>query len=156
MRLILLISIIVVAGIVGYFVVNRQPPSKTTTPATTGTTTPSKAPLKCFAINVVSPKPNTKISSPLKLEVIVDKSNGCKWTVFEAQAGSVTIKDSNGNELGQGVLKTTQDWMASTPVTYTADIIVKSSTTASGTISISEENPSGATNSLTLTYPVTF
>ncbi|MEK7658656.1 MAG: GerMN domain-containing protein [Patescibacteria group bacterium] len=60
-------------------------------------------------INVVSPKVNEEVSSPLK---ITGSINGDGWTAFEAQAGTVQLLDENDNVLGTAILGVVdENWM---------------------------------------------
>lgn len=117
---------------------------------------PTKIAVKCSALTVVSPKDNAIIGSQLTLKVIVDNTKECHWTVFEAQAGIVEITDGLGNLLGKGVLKTTEEWTKATPTTYTTQLQLKKAATSAGTITISEENPSGKPDAQKYTIPVSF
>lgn len=109
----------------------------------------------CDALSNITPRSGTKITSPLTVTVTVDNTKSCKWTVFEAQAGTLTIKDSNGKALGTGILTTTGEWMTEQPVTYTGTIEFSEPATDDVTLVITEEDPSGEggqTVSIPLTY----
>jgi hypothetical protein len=66
------------------------------------------------------------------------------------------LTDKDGNILGQAVLRTSEEWAVPTPVTYNATLTFKKPATNAGTITITEENPSGKPNAQVLTLPVTF
>src|SRR6478736_1509020 len=77
----------------------------------------------CQALNIQSPLENDQVTRDFTVRAVVDNSNPkCHWTVFEAQAGTIEIKDANGKLVGNGELKTTEDWMTDNPVNYTSDI----------------------------------
>src|SRR3989344_2407325 len=59
-------------------------------------------------IQVLSPKPDELISSPLK---ITGSVNGMGWTGFEGQVGTVSLLDSEGKQLALGILTATTEWM---------------------------------------------
>jgi hypothetical protein len=100
-------------------------------------------------LTVNSPLPNTVVTFPLSLNVTVDNTQaaalGCSWTVFEAQSGTVTIKDVSGTTLAQTFLSTTADWMTVNPTAYTTTIASISNPSYTGplTLTFEEENPSG-------------
>ena len=97
----------------------------------------------CDALSQITPLPGAKVTSPLTVTVTVDNTKNCKWTVFEAQAGTVILKDDTGQTLGNGILQTTEDWMTEKPVTYTATFTFTKPTTHDLTLIITEEDPSG-------------
>jgi hypothetical protein len=113
-------------------------------------------------LTVNSPLGGGLVSStaPISVTAVVDNTNmqalGCSWTVFEAQAGTIELKDGNGTVLGFGLLTTTQDWMTASPVTYTGQV-TSNSVFAPGTpltLVFTEENPSGDGIPDTLVVPV--
>lgn len=159
-----IIVLLVVILPVLFFISSRQSKRITEVVPTSGPTptrtneqpVPTKSAVKCSAISVLSPRDNVKISSPLTVKAVVDNRGQCHWTVFEAQAGNVTITDGLGKVVGQGVLKTTQEWTTPKPVTYTATITLSKPTTSGGTLTITEENPSGKENPQKYSVPVSF
>lgn len=99
----------------------------------------------CQALTIVTPHNNDTVTNTFTVTAIVDNKNPqCHWTVFEAQAGTITVKDKTGTTVGTGVLQTTDTWTTENPVTYTGQITL-APTTKHGTIqlTITEENPSG-------------
>lgn len=158
------IVLLVVLLSVFFFFGSRQSRKTAEITPTTGPTptrtneqpVPTKIAIKCSAISVLSPRDNAKITTPLTIRVVVDNRGDCHWTVFEAQAGTVTITDGLGNTIGTGVLKTTQEWTAPNPVTYTASVTLSKPTTSGGTLTITEENPSGKENPQKHSVPVSF
>lgn len=144
MRVIFAFLILIVIGIISAYV-SLQPSFylfSHPTPSPVITTAP---PSTCEALHVVTPKPNTTITSPLTVEVIVDNSQkDCRWSVFEAQAGIIRLTDEQGNTLGQGILRTTEEWMTESPVTYSGKIsFTKPDNVSNIQLVITEENPSG-------------
>lgn len=111
---------------------------------------------RCDAISVLSPKDNVKVVSPLTIKVTIDNRGECHWNVFEAQAGTVTITDGLGTVIGTGILKTAQEWTTPNPLTYTAVITLSKPSTSGGTLTITEENPSGKANPQKHFIPVSF
>ena len=109
----------------------------------------------CDALTKLSPRSGTKITSPLTVSVTVDNTKSCKWTVFEAQAGTLTVKDSNGEILGKGILTTTGEWMTEQPVVYTGTVEFTKPATNDVTLVIEEEDPSGE-GSQTVSIPLTY
>jgi hypothetical protein len=112
-------------------------------------------------LTINAPLPQTVVSGPISISAVVDNTNmdqlGCSWTVFEAQAGTIELKDSNGTLLGFGLLTTTSDWMTTAPVTYIG-MVTPTAPIPSGTqlsLIFTEENPSGEGIPDTLTVPVT-
>lgn len=109
----------------------------------------------CDALTNITPQSGTKITSPFTVSVTVDNTKSCKWTVFEAQAGTLTLKDADGQTLGTGLLTTTGEWMTEQPVTYRGMIEFSEPATDDVTLVITEEDPSGEggqTVSIPLTY----
>ncbi|MGE5042333.1 MAG: hypothetical protein ACM3IJ_05535 [Candidatus Levyibacteriota bacterium] len=111
----------------------------------------------CTAFSILSPSKNTPFISPGKIVVEVDNTNpGCLWTVFEGQAGTITLSDKNGTVLAREVLKTEEDWMQQKKVRYTATLSFKKPGTESGIIKFTEENPSGKPDPDQVLLPVSF
>lgn len=108
----------------------------------------------CQPLTVITPKSGEKITSPLSISVIVDNTacSSSHWTVWEAQAGTVTLEDNNGKVLGRAVLKTQDDWTLQKPTPYNA-VIQYSARPDSGNLKliIQEENPSGKPNPKSIT-----
>src|SRR6185369_5308191 len=100
----------------------------------------------CPNLTITTPKQGTKITSPMTVTVIVDntKSQSCHWTVFEAQAGTMTLTDSTGQTIGTGVLTTTSEWMTDKAVIYNGTInLTKIPASSYITLTVTEEDPSG-------------
>lgn len=155
-KYILVSAIVLVLVIAGALTLQRAPrqsePTQTPDVATSLCPTP--------ALTVTSPTKGALVSTPITLSAIVDNRNqspSCAWTVFEAQAGTVTAIDTLGNQVGAGILSTTDEWMTTSPVTYTATVdITGKPETNNIALVITEENPSGEGTPKTITTPVTF
>jgi hypothetical protein len=111
-------------------------------------------------LTVDSPLPGSTVTFPLTINATVDNTKmstvGCSWTVFEAQAGGVEIKDQSGNVLAQAPLTTTSDWMTTAATPYKATISALSNPSYTGplTLVFTEDNPSGGPNPDTLSVQV--
>ncbi len=92
-----------------------------------------------LGIQVISPKANEEISSPLK---ITGTTNGDGWNGFEGQVGTVRLLDSQGNQLALGILTATTDWMKP-PVTFETTLNFNASSDGLGTLVFKNENASG-------------
>jgi hypothetical protein len=115
---------------------------------------PTTSPI-CNALTNITPGSGTKITSPLSVTVTIDNTQSCNWTVFEAQAGILTLKDSNDEILGTGTLTTTSEWMTEQPVVYTGTFEFTKPATDDVTLIIEEEDPSGE-GSQTVSIPLTY
>lgn len=158
-KVLYVLIILIIAGFVGFYFVEKQtskPPSTSVTPTIEVATPTMTDETPCRAIKIISPQPLDKISTPTTIKAIVDNTGNCHWTVFEAQAGTVALKDSNGNTLGKGVLTTSEEWTAAKPVNYTAKIVFSKPLSKNGELTITEGNPSGKPNPKTITETVTF
>jgi hypothetical protein len=109
-------------------------------------------------ISVLSPLPGSTHTFPLMVSVLVenDKNPDCAWTLFEAQAGLVQLYDRTGAEVGSAPLTTTQNWMTTGPVGFTA-LIDTAMVVPPGEarIVITEEDPSGMGDVQTIEIPFT-
>lgn len=102
-------------------------------------------------IQLTFPTPNQVVKSPLNID---GQARG-KW-FFEASF-PVKILDSNGKVLGTAIASTTSDWMTDKFVTFSASLVFEASTTASGTLVLEKDNPSGLVeNEDSLEIPVKF
>lgn len=103
-------------------------------------------------IQVDSPRPNDKITSPL---TVTGQARGT-W-FFEAQF-PVKIVDANGAELGNGIATAQSDWMTEDFVPFaTATIEFSTPTTATGNLILKKDNPSGLPeNDNQLIVPIKF
>ncbi len=94
---------------------------------------------KIEGIQIISPKPNDEISSPLDITGLV---NGGGWSGFEGQVGTVLLLDVKGNKIADGVLKATTDW-TKPPVQFKSTITFQSEFKGAAILLFSNENPSG-------------
>jgi hypothetical protein len=139
---------------------------KAAAPVPTIITTPEseaqaqKADATHCGLTVNSPLPGTIVTFPLTIQTVVDNTQSaklnCSWSVFEAQAGSVTVKDTGGHIVGKGVLKTTANWMttAATPYTATISSITHPAYTGPLQLTFTEDNAAGKPNPDTLSFVV--
>lgn len=152
------ILVVIVVAIVAALVIpflRFTPLEPEVAPSPTPQPTITKA-APCKAIDVKSPFPNQKITPPkLTVTVVINNSNpACRWTVFEAQAGTLELQDENQNTIATGTLSTTQDWMTVKPVTYQGTISFDAINTQRADLIITEENPSGGDNPQTISIPL--
>ena len=87
----------------------------------------------------VNIKPNDKIDSPTKIEV---NSKGV-WFGFEGELGTVVLVNEEGEKLGLGILKTTENWMVKGPVNYQCNLAYDANKAGNGKLVFSNNNPSG-------------
>ncbi len=158
---VLAFGIVLLLGGARYLMNEKTPiaPTPTSGPTPTLTTeqpVTTKATPPCSAISIKNPKDNDKLSKTLMVKVVIDNRGQCHWTVFEAQAGTVVITDGLGKIVGKGILSTQEGWTKATPTTYTATITLSKASTSGGTLTITEENPSGKPNAQKYTIPVSF
>jgi len=90
-------------------------------------------------IEVISPKVNEEISSPIKITGVV---NGEGWAGFEGQVGTVKLMDYKGNQIATGVLLATTDWTNS-QVSFATTLTFQSKTIGPMNLIFINENPSG-------------
>ena len=123
---------------------------------------------KCgFSIN--SPALNSPIYSntPLIFSGVIDnanyQTNGCRWTMFEGQAGTAQLYYKNGNTWGPintvKIIKVT-NWMTAGPVPFTVSVNFNNSGPGFSNntpmkVVFTEDDPSGATPE-TLEFPLIF
>jgi hypothetical protein len=89
-------------------------------------------------IEIISPKINEEILSPLKIKGV---TNG--WNGFEGQVGTVKLFNNNGEQLGQtAILSATTDW-TKPPVSFEATLNFVSTGAQDGALIFYNENPSG-------------
>lgn len=107
-------------------------------------------------VTVYTPQPGSTKTLPLRVDVLVEnqKNPACNWTLFEAQAGLVQLFDSTGAEVGAAPLMTSDEWMTTGPVAFSATI-TPTGTVAPGQarILITEEDPSGMGDVQTIEIP---
>jgi len=102
-------------------------------------------------IRIDSPRPNAKILSPL---AITGQARGTWY--FEASF-PVVLLDGNGAQIGSGIAQAQSDWMTEDFVPYSATVEFTTPATATGTLILKKDNPSGLPeNDKQLTVPVKF
>jgi hypothetical protein len=110
------------------------------------------------AMTVQEPAANTAVSFPLTVKARVHNaaSPNCRWTLFEAQAGVMTVKNADGEVIAQAPLATQEDWMTDQEVGFESVINLMPGKTASGPLMlvITEEDPSGQGLSETIEIPI--
>ncbi|MFA5936132.1 MAG: hypothetical protein WC787_04770 [Patescibacteria group bacterium] len=110
------------------------------------------------AITVSEPAANTAVTFPFTVKAVVHNAErkDCSWTMFEAQAASMEVKDSDGKVVASGLLMAKGEWMTDGPVSFDGMITPVSGVTPSGVLDlvITEENPSGMKDSQTITIPI--
>jgi hypothetical protein len=84
-----------------------------------------------------TPRPGDKVTSP----VVLKGSARGGW-YFEASFPAF-VYDSNGQELGVGVMQAGDDWMTEEFVPFESQITFSMPTTATGTLILRKDNPSG-------------
>lgn len=111
----------------------------------------------CDALTIDTPQKGQQVTSPLVISVTVDNSkDNCRWSVFEAQAGSVDLVNDNGDVIGTTTLTTTEDWMTDEPTSYSGTITFTPDTNNKDyTIVVHEEKPSGLSGKK-ITLPLTY
>lgn len=166
---VLLAAVVVLAGYIVWqsldepqtVPVYTQPPVTNPVPATPSTTLPTApAPTPAPAtptsttnplIEVSFPQANDTVTSPL---TITGQARG-NW-YFEASF-PIKLLDANGVTLGTTIGQATTDWMTTDFVPFTATLTYSLPTTATGTLILQKDNPSGEpANDASITIPVTF
>lgn len=112
-------------------------------------------------MTIDTPAPSATVSFPLTVMGTVHNAvatDGCRWTLFEGQAGTVAVKDQTGNTLALvPFMTTTTDWMTDGPVPFSATL-TPATPIATGTVLtlvVTEEDPSGMNTPDTLSFTVT-
>jgi hypothetical protein len=102
-------------------------------------------------IRVSPPAPNDLIKSPLTIK------GQARGTWFFEASFPVRILDSNGVQLGAVPAQAKADWMTQEFVDFEATLDFQTSTTATGTLILEKDNPSGLPeNSDELRVPIRF
>lgn len=102
-------------------------------------------------IQVTTPRPNGKITSPL---TITGQARG-SW-FFEASF-PIILKDANGVVLAKTSAEAKDEWMTENFVPFSATITFPVPTTTTGTLILRKDNPSGLSkNDAELEIPVQF
>lgn len=127
----------------------QTPPPEPATPAEpTGTTA---QPALTDNIHIASPLPDSAVTSPLDVR---GEARGM-W-FFEASF-PVRLLDGNGNEIARTAAKTGGNWMTTDFVPFDATLTFAAPSTASGTLVLKRDNPSGEpANDAEVRVPVRF
>jgi hypothetical protein len=96
-------------------------------------------PVVTKGIQIISPKPNEEIFSPLKITGVV---NGNGWSGFEGQVGNVRLLDGAGKELALGILTATTEWMK-LPTNFETTLNFTVNNKGQATLVFHNENSSG-------------
>lgn len=156
-----LISVLIIVVIVlgGYALLNNKATAPTNTGNPTSQETQLTAATHC-GLTIDAPLAGATVTFPLTIQATVDNTQstalGCSWGVFEAQAGTVEIKDTNGASLATGILTTTSDWMTANATPYSVTISALSNPGYTGALSLifNEENPGDLPSPDSLTVAV--
>ncbi len=101
-------------------------------------------------VRLDSPRPGDKIMSPLMI-------TGSARTWYFEGSFPVELKDGNGVSLATGQATAQGDWMSSNFVPFKATLTFAKPTTASGTLILKKDNPSGLpANDDQVSIPVQF
>lgn len=109
-------------------------PSRPTAPAPTPS---APAPIDGEKAKVSTPIPGALITSPV---TVTGQVRGTWY--FEASF-PVHVVDADGRELGTGIAQAGSDWMTEDYVPFTVSVDFKAPTTATGSIILQKDNPSG-------------
>lgn len=139
LAIILIIVGLLIGLVVGYKLMNKDK-----TPGYVEPGSPA-AYSDCQALTVLSPETDAQVTSPFTVDVVVDNTDpDCRWTVFEAQAGQLQLKNDQGAIIGTGMLTTTEEWMTEQPVNYSGTVTFDAAqATPEMKLVIVEEKPSG-------------
>lgn len=88
-------------------------------------------------IHVTAPLPHTTVTSPLGIQ-----GEAVGGWYFEASF-PITLKDAHGTVLGQGPAQAIGNWMTTSFVPFAATLPFTTPTTATGTLILQNDNPSG-------------
>lgn len=129
--------IIIVVMIIGVIITrekNRKPTPSPSLPEIP--TSPTENSLDDI-IQILTPHPDVTITSPL---TITGKARGIWY--FEASFPAI-LKDENGTILAQMPVQAQGDWMTEDFVPFSVSMIFSEPTTATGTLILQKDNPSG-------------
>ncbi|KKT74127.1 MAG: hypothetical protein UY07_C0030G0004 [Parcubacteria group bacterium GW2011_GWA1_47_8] len=102
-------------------------------------------------ITVTAPLPNASVTSPLPI------SGEARGTWYFEASFPVKLYDANGKLLGSVAATTASDWMTENYIPFTALLTFKSPATATGTLVLEKDNPSGLPEHANeIIIPVTF
>ncbi|MEK7135203.1 MAG: Gmad2 immunoglobulin-like domain-containing protein [Patescibacteria group bacterium] len=134
----LITLIVIVLTALGLFIYFRLDNKAVFTPAPVATSTPvTTTDDRSDLIRVTFPQANVSVRSPL---TVTGQARG-NW-YFEASF-PVRVLDANNKLLGTGIAEAQGDWMTTEFVPFSTIISFASSTTATGTLVLEKDNPSG-------------
>ncbi len=116
--------------------------------------------IKSDCLVITSPIANAKVTFPLTITGQIPV--GCKWGVFEGEAGTVYVQDANGSgKSNQAILRVTNfsyNYPRVDPFNFTATITVLNSTPRTSQIYLHflDTNPKGEGTSYYYLLPVSF
>ncbi len=138
MKTILIILVVLLAGFgIYYFVSNEKVPTVVYNTPSTTYTTPASTSTPSEMVRVSEPSNNALIKSP----VVVKGTARGNW-FFEASF-PIRVLDANGKVLGSAPAQAQGDWMTTNFVPFSLSLAFSTSTTATGTIVLQKDNPSG-------------
>jgi hypothetical protein len=106
---------------------------------------------KADLIKIDSPRPNTKVSSPLTVK------GEARGTWFFEASFPVELYDANGKKIASGVAMTSENWMSEEFVSYEAKLTFTKPATTTGYLMLNKDNASDlAENDDFLKVPVKF
>ncbi len=113
-------------------------PQTGTTESSVSTTTPQ---VPICGISVITPAPNQTIGFG---SIISGYVNGCGWTAFEAQAGTVQVLNANGQAVSNPIpLSVSSNWMQLPAYFSTSIYLTTTPGTSTGSLLFRNEDPSG-------------
>ncbi len=140
---------IILLLIIGVIIYNNKVKNKSVE-VSQNTNTPAS---KC-GLTIVSPLPGETINFTSDftfiVKGIVDNTQreklGCSWTVFEAQAATMKVLNSDKETIGTGLLTAKDsDWMTDQPTEYEGTVKV-TGTLTDFSLLVTENDPSGQGN----------
>lgn len=154
-NILITLCIIVVLACIGLIIQQKFRPSPSApTPAPSQNaypTSPAAADPHDNIIKLEEPLPQSLTSSPL---LIKGKARG-QW-YFEASF-PVILKDANGKIIAQAPAQAQGEWMTTEFVPFTATLTFSKPATATGTLILHKDNPSGLPeNDDSIEIPLTF
>lgn len=164
------IVIIVIGAGLGYWALNRNDPTGVPTPtptvpisstptatptaAPTATPTPSPSPTPAQyedLLKVTAPLPSASVASPLVV------SGSARGTWYSEAVFPVVLLDGTGQQIAQGQAQAQGEWMTEAYVPFTATLTFTKPATATGTLVLKKDNPSGLpANDKSLSIPIKF
>jgi heme/copper-type cytochrome/quinol oxidase subunit 2 len=147
------VIIVILLGVLLFYNPAKAPP---VSPNNNTTSTAPVAPAAIVSADghlaVTSLHANDLVASPLTVSGTV---TGGGW-FFEASF-PVKVLDGNGTTIGKGTAQAQADWTSTSSVPFTAIVSFTAPLSATGTVVLSKDNPSGLPqNDASLSIPVRF